>query len=161
MVESDLPGSATLSLVSNVVPLDFEPAVFAAMLSGWADQQRARFLRPPTIQPREGIIRRFADFIGEYPWRAFADTIGAVCAVVNLPPGAGTSTIESKTNFFRAVRGGVVTATCTPLQVGRTTIVAQINLSDARGRLVAQVTQTQAVLGAPGIDGKAQQLHQA
>jgi uncharacterized protein (TIGR00369 family) len=86
---------------------------------------------------------------------AFADTIGAVCAVVNLPPGAGTSTIESKTNFFRAVRGGVVTATCTPLHVGRTTIVAQTNLTDERGKLVAQVTQTQAVLGAPGIDGSA------
>jgi uncharacterized protein (TIGR00369 family) len=77
---------------------------------------------------------------------AFADTIGAVCAVVNLPPGATTSTIESKTNFFRAVRGGVVTATCSPLHVGRTTIVAQTNLTDDRGKPVAQVTQTQAVL---------------
>jgi 1,4-dihydroxy-2-naphthoyl-CoA hydrolase len=86
---------------------------------------------------------------------ALADTIGAVCSVVNLPPGAGTSTIESKTNFFRAVRGGVVTATCTPLHVGRTTIVAQTNLTDERGKLVAQVTQTQAVLAASGIDGQA------
>lgn len=77
---------------------------------------------------------------------AFADTVGAVCAVANLPPGAGTSTIESKTNFFRAVRGGVVTATCTPLHVGRTTIVVQTNLTDDRRKLVAQVTQTQAVL---------------
>lgn len=80
---------------------------------------------------------------------AFADTIGAVCAVVNLPPGTGTSTIESKTNFFRAVRGGVVTATCTPLHVGARTIVAQTNLIDERGKLVAQVTQTQAVLASP------------
>jgi uncharacterized protein (TIGR00369 family) len=86
---------------------------------------------------------------------AFADTVGAVCAVVNLPPGATTSTIESKTNFFRAVRGGVVTAACTPLHVGRTTIVAQTNLTDDRGKLVAQVTQTQAVLGTAGIDGQA------
>lgn len=77
---------------------------------------------------------------------AFADAIGAVCAVANLPPGAGTSTIESKTNFFRAVRGGTVTATSTPLHVGRTTIVAQTSLTDDRGKLVAQVTQTQAVL---------------
>jgi 1,4-dihydroxy-2-naphthoyl-CoA hydrolase len=73
--------------------------------------------------------------------------------VVNLPPGAVTSTIESKTNFFRAVRGGVVTATCRPLHVGRTTIVAQTNLTDDQGKLVAQVTQTQAVLTPPGIDG--------
>lgn len=77
---------------------------------------------------------------------AFADTIGALCAVANLPPGAGTATIESKTNLFRAVRGGTVTAICEPLHVGRTTIVAQTNLTDDRGKLVAQVTQTQAVL---------------
>jgi uncharacterized protein (TIGR00369 family) len=79
---------------------------------------------------------------------AFADTVGALCAVANLPNGAGTSTIESKTNFFRAVRCGIVTATCRPLHVGRTTIVVQTNLRDDRGKRVAQVTQTQAVLGA-------------
>ena len=79
---------------------------------------------------------------------AFADTVGAVCAVANLPPGAGTSTIESKTNFFRAVRGGIVTATCKPLHVGRSTLVVQTDLRDEHGRLVAQITQTQAVSGA-------------
>jgi uncharacterized protein (TIGR00369 family) len=73
--------------------------------------------------------------------------VGALCAVANLPKGAGTSTIESKTNFFRAVRGGVVTATCQPLHVGRSTIVVQTNLRDDHGKRVAQVTQTQAVLG--------------
>jgi 1,4-dihydroxy-2-naphthoyl-CoA hydrolase len=79
---------------------------------------------------------------------AFADTVGAVCAFFNLPPNAGTSTIESKTNFFRGVRAGVVTATCAPLHVGRTTIVVQTDLTDDRGKRVAQVTQTQAVLTA-------------
>jgi 1,4-dihydroxy-2-naphthoyl-CoA hydrolase len=79
---------------------------------------------------------------------AFADTVGAVCAFLNLPPNAGTSTIESKTNFFRGVRAGVVTATCAPLHVGRTTIVVQTDLTDDRGKRVAQVTQTQAVLTA-------------
>lgn len=78
---------------------------------------------------------------------AFADTVGALCAVANLPQGAGTSTIESKTNFFRSVRGGTVTATCNPLHVGRRTIVVQTDLRDDRGKRVAQVTQTQAVLG--------------
>ncbi|MCV7384371.1 PaaI family thioesterase [Mycolicibacter longobardus] len=77
---------------------------------------------------------------------AFADTVGAVCAVANLPHGASTSTIESKTNFFRAVREGTVTATSLPLHVGRTTIVVQTDLTDDRGKLVARVTQTQAVL---------------
>ena len=77
---------------------------------------------------------------------AFADTVGAVCAVANLPQGASTSTIESKTNFFRAVREGSVTATSVPLHVGRTTIVVQTDLTDERDKLVARVTQTQAVL---------------
>lgn len=77
---------------------------------------------------------------------AFADTVGAVCAVANLPQDASTSTIESKTNFFRAVREGIVTATSTPLHVGRTTIVVQTDLTDDRSKRVARVTQTQAVL---------------
>jgi len=78
---------------------------------------------------------------------AFADTLGAGCAFLNLPEGALTSTIESKTNFFRAVREGHVEGTARPLHVGRSTIVIQTDLSDAGGRRVAQVTQTQAVIG--------------
>ena len=77
---------------------------------------------------------------------AFADTLGATCAFLNLPEGATTSTIESKTNFFRAVRGGVVTGVATPLHVGRSFIVVQTQLTDDEGRSVALVTQTQAVL---------------
>ncbi|HEY3193612.1 MAG TPA: PaaI family thioesterase [Candidatus Dormibacteraeota bacterium] len=78
-----------------------------------------------------------------------ADSVGAYCAVLNLPPGAGTATIESKTNFFRAVREGFVVAVSTPLHVGRTTIVIQTDLLDPEGRRVARVTQTQAVLPPP------------
>ncbi|HEV2140404.1 MAG TPA: PaaI family thioesterase [Candidatus Dormibacteraeota bacterium] len=77
---------------------------------------------------------------------ALADSIGAYCAVLNLPTGAGTATIESKTNFFRAVREGFVEAVSVPLHVGRTTIVVQTDLHDAQGRRVARVTQTQAVI---------------
>lgn len=75
-----------------------------------------------------------------------ADSCGAVCAVQHLPEGAGTSTIESKTNFFRGVRTGTVTATSVPLHAGRTTIVVQTEMRDADGKLVAMTTQTQAVL---------------
>ena len=75
-----------------------------------------------------------------------ADSVGAVCAFLNLPDGASTSTIESKTNFFRGVRGGQVHATARPLHIGRTTIVVQTDLTDDDGRRVAQVTQTQAVI---------------
>ena len=77
-----------------------------------------------------------------------ADSLGGLCAYLNLPEGAsGTATVESKTNFFRAVREGRVSAVARPLHVGRTLIVVQTNLQDDQGRHVAQVTQTQAVLG--------------
>jgi uncharacterized protein (TIGR00369 family) len=75
-----------------------------------------------------------------------ADSAGAVCAFLNLPEGATTSTIESKTNFFRGVRDGEVVATARPLHVGRTTIVVQTDLRDLDDKRVALVTQTQAVL---------------
>jgi uncharacterized protein (TIGR00369 family) len=77
---------------------------------------------------------------------SLADSLGAVCAFLNLPEGAGTSTVESKTNFFRAVREGHVEAITRPLHVGRRFIVVQTDLLDAAGKRVAQVTQTQAVL---------------
>ncbi len=78
---------------------------------------------------------------------AFADTLGAVGAVLNLPPGAGTTTLESKTNFFAGARtGAVVTGESTPLHRGRRTMVWQTRVSLADGKLVALVTQTQMVL---------------
>jgi len=67
-----------------------------------------------------------------------ADTAGALCAFLNLPEGALTSTIESKTNFFRGVREGTVEAVARPLHVGRSTIVVQTDLYDAAGKRVAQ-----------------------
>jgi len=78
---------------------------------------------------------------------SLADAAGAYCAFLNLPDGAsGTATIESKTNFFRAVREGHVVATSKPLHVGRSTIVVETDLHDAAGKHVARVIQTQAVL---------------
>jgi 1,4-dihydroxy-2-naphthoyl-CoA hydrolase len=75
-----------------------------------------------------------------------ADVVGATCAFLNLPAGSTTTTLSSSTNFLRAVRGGTVTATGRPIHVGRSTIVVLTELRDDEGRLVAQVTQTQAVL---------------
>ena len=78
---------------------------------------------------------------------ALADSAGAACAFSNLPEGAlGTSTIESKTNFLGAVTSGTLTATSTPLHAGSTTIVVETELRTDAGKLVAKVTQTQAVL---------------
>ena len=75
-----------------------------------------------------------------------ADAAGAVCAFLNLPEGAMTTTIESKTNFLGAIRDGEVLARSRPLHVGRTTIVVETDLFDASGRRVGRTTQTQAVL---------------
>lgn len=77
---------------------------------------------------------------------ALADSAGGACAFLNLPEGAGTSTIESKTNFLGAVRDGTITASARPLHVGGTTIVVETELRRADGKLVGKVTQTQAVL---------------
>ena len=77
---------------------------------------------------------------------AFADTLGGVCAFLNLTDGGTTATVESKTNFFRAVRDGHVDAVARPLHVGRNFIVVQTDLYDPDERRVAQVAQTQAVL---------------
>jgi uncharacterized protein (TIGR00369 family) len=78
---------------------------------------------------------------------SLADAAGGLCAYLNLPQGsAGTATIESKTNFFRAVGDGHVVARSRPLHRGRTTIVVETDLHDANGKHVARVTQTQAVL---------------
>jgi uncharacterized protein (TIGR00369 family) len=79
---------------------------------------------------------------------SLADTIGAICAFLNLPSGATTATISSSTSLLRAVRSGDVLATARPLSTGRTVIVVRTDLHDAQGRLAAQVTQAQAVLPA-------------
>ena len=77
---------------------------------------------------------------------ALADTTGAVCAFLNLPEGATTTTVESKTNMLAAVRGGVVTGIARPLHVGSSLIVVETELRRDDGRLAAKTTQTQAVL---------------
>jgi uncharacterized protein (TIGR00369 family) len=78
---------------------------------------------------------------------ALADNVGAVGTVVNLPEGASTTTIESKTNFFASIPvGETAHAECTPLHRGRTTMVWQTKITRGDGRLAAVVTQTQLVL---------------
>jgi len=78
---------------------------------------------------------------------AFADTLGATGTIVNLPEGAGTTTIESKTNFVAPAPAGTrVIGEATPVHRGRRTMIWQTRVSAAKGRLVALVTQTQLVL---------------
>jgi len=78
---------------------------------------------------------------------AFADTLGAIGTVLNIPREAGTTTIESKTNFLSAAREGTtVHAEATPIHVGKKTCVFQTRITREDGKLVAIVTQTQMVL---------------
>src|SRR5216117_2731225 len=77
---------------------------------------------------------------------ALADTVGAAATMLNLPPGAGTTTLESKTNFFAAGRAGLVRAEATPLHRGKRTMVWQTRVTDEAGRLLSQTIQTQMVL---------------
>ena len=78
---------------------------------------------------------------------AFADTLGAIGTVVNMPQGYGTATIESKTNFVGgAAEGSTVTGETTPVHKGRSTQVWQTRITSAEGKLVALVTQTQIVM---------------
>jgi uncharacterized protein (TIGR00369 family) len=80
---------------------------------------------------------------------AFADTLGAVATVMNLPPGGRTATIESKTNFFGpAPASTAVTGECTPLHRGKRTMAWQTRVTSAEGKLVAVVIQTQMIFEA-------------
>ncbi|MBV8391787.1 MAG: PaaI family thioesterase [Alphaproteobacteria bacterium] len=78
---------------------------------------------------------------------AFADTLGAVSTVLNLPEGKGTTTIESKTNFLGpAPVGSTVIGETTPVHRGRRTQVWTTRVTTDQGKLVAVITQTQMVL---------------
>lgn len=78
---------------------------------------------------------------------AFADTLGAAGTILNLPQGAGTTTIESKTNFLAAAPlGARLRGEATPVHRGRRTMVWQTRVTTEQGKLVALVTQTQMVL---------------
>jgi len=83
---------------------------------------------------------------------AFADTLGAVAAILNMPEGARTTTIESKTNFIGgAAVGSRVVGEAVPVHKGRTTVVCQTTIRSEAGKLVALVTQTQLVIAAKGV----------
>jgi uncharacterized protein (TIGR00369 family) len=104
-----------------------------------ADEVRGRMAWAPERCTADGVLHGGA-------LMAFADTLGGLCAFLNIRDGGTTATVESKTNFFRAVRDGHVDGVTRPLHVGRTFIVVQTDVVDAGERRVAQVTQTQAVL---------------
>jgi len=115
----------------------FANEVGIELVDATAEMVRARLEWAPELCTLGGLIHGGV-------LMALADNGGGVCAFLNLPEGAtGTATIESKTNFLRAVRGGSVTATTRPLHKGRKMIVLETELTRDDGKLVAKVTQTQ------------------
>ncbi len=122
--------------LANSIP--FAAVLGIEMLEATPEVVRARMEWTPERCTAAGVMHGGA-------LMALADNCGGVCAFLNLPPGArGTATIESKTNFLRAVRGGAVTATTRPLHSGRTMMVLETELTRDDGKLAAKVTQTQA-----------------
>jgi 1,4-dihydroxy-2-naphthoyl-CoA hydrolase len=105
------------------------------------DRIEAELLVRPELGNRNGNLHGGAVM-------AFADDLGGAATIINLPEGATTATIESKTNFFAAINvGDTARAECTALHKGRTTMVWQTRITRASdGRLAAIVTQTQLVI---------------
>ena len=107
-----------------------------------ADRVLARLTVREEICTSGGILHGGA-------FMSLADTAGAIGASLNLRPGDGTTTIESKTNFLGSARvGSVVTAETLPVHVGRRSSVWQTRITNDAGKLLALVTQTQLVIQA-------------
>ena len=129
------------------LPFDVTGTMFEAMGIRFLETARERVVAEMTVRPDLTTIggRLHGGAI-----MAFADSVGATGAILALPPNAaGTTTIESKTNFFAGVAEGTVRAEAVPLHVGGRTSVWQTRVTDAKGRLVAQTIQTQLVLAKP------------
>ena len=123
-------------MVNEQMPLG---ATLGIRTSGGPDEVEATLEWAPELCTAAGVLHGGV-------LMALADSAGGVCAFLNLPSGAHTATIESKTNFFGAVKEGTVRARSRPLHRGRTTIVVETDLYDSSDRHVARTTQTQAVL---------------
>lgn len=107
------------------------------------DHVRAEMAVRPDLCTAGGILHGGA-------YMAFADTLGAVGTVVNLPPGKITTTTDSSTKFIAGAKvGSTVRGECVALHRGRTTLVWQTSVTSEAGKLCAVVTQTQLVLDAP------------
>ena len=131
-----MPDAATPAQFRDVMP--FAVLIGVELLDARAELVRGRLEWAPERCTAGGLLHGGA-------LMALADTCGGVCAFLNLPEGAqGTATIESKTNFLRAVRDGAITATTRPLHAGRGMIVLETELARDDGSLAAKVTQSQA-----------------
>jgi len=139
----DEAGARAARLAELVAMMPFTAGLGVVLDAAEPDEVRGRLAWAPELCTTGGLMHGGA-------LMALADSLGGICAFLNLPSGARTATTSSATVFTRAVRDGEVTAVARPLHVGRTVIVVQTDLHDRAGRRVAQVTQTQAVLTGGG-----------
>ena len=136
---------AALSSGEDVNPRAHQPSGIARTL-GVRITHLSRDRIAAELTAREELANR-KNILSGGVLMALADMLGGTAATANLPEGAGTTTIESKTNFFAAIElGETVFAECTPLHRGRTTMVFETRITRADGTLVALVTQTQLVM---------------
>jgi uncharacterized protein (TIGR00369 family) len=128
-----------ISILEERMP-PFSKVLGMHFISATAERVVAEMLVSPELCTSRSILHGGAIM-------AFADTLGACATVINLQPGFGTTTIESKTNFFApAVAGTKVTGECLALHRGKRTMAWQTRITNEDGRLIAVVTQTQMVL---------------
>lgn len=116
------------------------------MVSAIPDEVVAEMPVSPELLNRNGTLHGGAVM-------AVCDNMGGTGAFMNLAPGQGTVTVESKTNFLRSIRAGdVVVCTSVPLHLGRKTMVWQTTVRRGDGKIAAIVTQTQLVLDDPAFE---------
>ena len=130
-------GPADLDRLLAIMP--FAATIGIALESATPEQVTGRLAWSAGLCTTGGVLHGGA-------LMTLADSLGGLCAYLNLPDGAATATISSSTNFLRPVRGGEVHGTSRPVHTGRSVIVVQTELRDDSAALAAQVTQAQAVL---------------
>ena len=132
----------TVEQMQKLIDAMFPGLMGVKLVEATPDKIVASMLVRPDLCTAGGICHGGA-------YMAFADTVGAIGTVMNLPPNARTTTIESKTNFLGAAAvNTTITAESTPLHRGKTTMVWQTMIRSEAGKLCAVVTQTQMVLPA-------------
>jgi uncharacterized protein (TIGR00369 family) len=140
-LKPDIPAEAAdhVQLVA-----DAQPPFFRLLGGKIVEVTRDRVVAEVVV--REDLTNRNGGLHGAAVM-AIADNLGGTATFINMPQGASTTTIESKTNFFAAIPlGDTLRAECTPLHRGRTTMVWQTRITRSDGRLAALVTQTQLII---------------
>jgi 1,4-dihydroxy-2-naphthoyl-CoA hydrolase len=138
-LKSDLSAADAIKLVADAQP-PFSILLGTKIVEVTRDRVVAEVVVRDELANRNGGLHGGA-------LMAIADNLGGTATFINMPEGTGTTTIESKTNFFAAIPlGDTLRAECTPLHRGRTTMVWQTRVTRSDGRLAALVTQTQLII---------------